>query len=64
MKNQSIVISISTPDQRSMTICLDQHAHISEWESIFKTLLTFLEFAPQNIEELFAGSVEFGGEDM
>jgi hypothetical protein len=64
MKNQNIVISLSTPEQRSMTVCIDQHSTISEWEVVFRSMLTLLEFAPQTIDELFASSIEYSKESI
>ena len=64
MKNQNIVISLSTPEQRNMTVCIDQHSHISEWEVVFRSMLTLLEFSPQTIDELFASSIEYSGESI
>jgi hypothetical protein len=64
MKNQNIVISLSTPEQRSMTVCIDQHSHISEWEVVFRSMLTLLEFSPRTIDELFASSIEYSKESI
>jgi hypothetical protein len=64
MKNKSIVISVSTPDEKSATICIDQHSHISEWEVVFRSILTLMEFSPQSIDELFSSGNDFNLENI